>query len=337
MKTLFTLIGGLLAALAGWAAPPTITTFTPASAAPGMTLTITGTNFTGVSAVSIGGVAATSYTVVSATQITAVVPATASGSVQVTTAEGTATRAGFIYVPTSGIITDFRGFWSTTAAAPNTTVPDSSHQLLAFTHNGITYSTGVNDAVLTNQGVAFTPGVFRALPVAGITGTTSAGATYLALARKVDGSAATGNTPAVSSFSVRSVLTDGVHGLDLGTGVTNLPATAVLTFQVFNINAARIADSEPDIILTQIAQPVTGNDVYSFIDAAGTIVGNSFTQDMTLLPRFGSYDLDLFNLTPNTPYNRATAYSINTANTNREIRLIGLRLSDFGITAGNVG
>jgi hypothetical protein len=75
----------------------TITSFTPTSASVGTTITITGTNFTGATAVSFGGVAATSFAVVNATTITAVLGSGASGSVSVTTPGGTSSLAGFTY------------------------------------------------------------------------------------------------------------------------------------------------------------------------------------------------------------------------------------------------
>jgi hypothetical protein len=78
-------------------ASPTISAFSPLSAGTGQTVTITGTNFTGATAVSFGGTAATSFTVVSATSITAVVGAGATGSVSVTTSNGIASRAGFTF------------------------------------------------------------------------------------------------------------------------------------------------------------------------------------------------------------------------------------------------
>ncbi|MBW4891704.1 IPT/TIG domain-containing protein [Mucilaginibacter sp. HMF5004] len=80
-------------------APPAITAFTPATAATGTTITITGTDFTGTTAVKFGGTAATSFTVVSPTTITAVVAAGASGSVSVTNSVGTGILAGFTYIP----------------------------------------------------------------------------------------------------------------------------------------------------------------------------------------------------------------------------------------------
>ena len=75
------------------AAKASIASFTPAKAKAGATLTISGANLTGATAVKIGGAAA-KFKVVSATKITATVPATAkSGKVSVTTASGTATSS----------------------------------------------------------------------------------------------------------------------------------------------------------------------------------------------------------------------------------------------------
>ncbi|PFG75322.1 Calx-beta domain-containing protein [Tepidiforma thermophila] len=70
---------------------PTVTGLNPTSGPIGTTVTITGTNFVGVTSVTFGGVSAT-FTVVSSTQITATVPAgTPSGvvDVRVTNAAGT--------------------------------------------------------------------------------------------------------------------------------------------------------------------------------------------------------------------------------------------------------
>ncbi|WKV12688.1 BspA family leucine-rich repeat surface protein [Marivirga harenae] len=79
--------------------PPNIISFTPTSAASGATVTITGTSFTGTTAVSFGGTAAASFSVNSDTEITAVVANGTSGSIEVTTSEGTSTLAGFTFIP----------------------------------------------------------------------------------------------------------------------------------------------------------------------------------------------------------------------------------------------
>ncbi len=86
---------------AGWVAgvscfaPPTVTSFTPSNDCTNTgTVIITGTGFTGASAVSIGGSAVTSFTVTSATQITAIVGNGTTGTIAVTTAGGTVTSVG---------------------------------------------------------------------------------------------------------------------------------------------------------------------------------------------------------------------------------------------------
>lgn len=78
--------------------PPAITSFTPAKAAQGDVVTITGSNFTGVTAVKFGNLAALSFTVVSPTTITAVVGAGAKGNVTVVTTGGTANIPGFVFI-----------------------------------------------------------------------------------------------------------------------------------------------------------------------------------------------------------------------------------------------
>ncbi len=78
---------------------PTITFFTPASGCAGTaTVSITGTNFTGATAVSIGGTAAISFTVNSATQITATVGSGTTGTIRVTTPSGIAVSSGIFTV-----------------------------------------------------------------------------------------------------------------------------------------------------------------------------------------------------------------------------------------------
>jgi sugar lactone lactonase YvrE len=79
-------------------APPTITNFTPTGAPSGATITINGTNLTGVTGVSFGGVPAASFNPVSATQVTAVVAAGgATGNVNLTTPGGTAVLGVFSF------------------------------------------------------------------------------------------------------------------------------------------------------------------------------------------------------------------------------------------------
>jgi hypothetical protein len=79
---------------------PVINSFTPTSGLPGGSITITGTDFTGATAVKFNGVAASVFSVDSATQITATVPTGAStGTISVTTPNGTGTSLGTFTIP----------------------------------------------------------------------------------------------------------------------------------------------------------------------------------------------------------------------------------------------
>ncbi len=82
---------------------PTIVGFNPPSGPVGTSVTISGTAFTGATAVRFNGVNATTFTVNSATQITATVPVGATtGTLSVTTANGTATSAASFSVNMGG-------------------------------------------------------------------------------------------------------------------------------------------------------------------------------------------------------------------------------------------
>src|SRR5207237_487698 len=87
--------------------PPTITSFTPPIGPVGTSVTISGSNFTGTTAVAFNGASAT-FTVQSATTIQATVPTSATtGTISVTTPGGTATSPGSFTVINPPTITGF--------------------------------------------------------------------------------------------------------------------------------------------------------------------------------------------------------------------------------------
>ncbi|PTT48993.1 IPT/TIG domain-containing protein, partial [Aeromonas sp. HMWF014] len=105
-------------------AAPTLTSAAPSSGptAGGTSVTLTGTNLTGATAVSFGGTAATGYTVNNATTITANTPAHAAGTVNVvvTTPGGSATLTnGYTY----NVPAPIAGPVSTTVAANSSANP----------------------------------------------------------------------------------------------------------------------------------------------------------------------------------------------------------------------
>lgn len=128
---------------------PTVTAISPTNGplVGGASVTITGTNFTGVNAVKFGGIAATDYTVNSATQITAIPPAGSAGTVDVTvtTAGGTSEIGSadqYTYVATSTAITGSASNVTSTTATINGTInPNNTSTSVTFEY-GTTTSYG---------------------------------------------------------------------------------------------------------------------------------------------------------------------------------------------------
>lgn len=89
------------------ASATTLTSFSPARAGQGATMTIRGTHFTGANSVTFGGAPAAGYTVVSDSVITATLSQGASGVIAVTTPDGTASRDSFTYIYPAPTLTAF--------------------------------------------------------------------------------------------------------------------------------------------------------------------------------------------------------------------------------------
>lgn len=247
-------------------------------------------------------------------------------------------------------------FWQTRSTSGNPVYENNTirrrNSMLGFrVKNGPVYSTGVNDAMLTANNIAFTSGNFRSLPVQDISfwGVNSSNIqnpapsnsfTFFAFPADSDNSPST----AINSYftfpdyKISIPLSMGTKGLDIGTMVTNVPTNAELTFEILTpeIQINAITDNVPDIIITQEAQPYTGNDPSNnldklwFTDANGVRVGNVITVQVnsdTDYPKIGKLFLDFFRLQPNTP-----SWEINTS---RDARLFTVKLSDFGINESN--
>ncbi len=237
---------------------PTVTGLSPNSgpAGGGTSVTLTGTNFTGATAVQFGAVAASSFTVVNATTITATSPAGSAGSmnVRVTTAGGTsATAAGnlFTYVaapsvtslsPSSGPVSGGTSVTITGTGLSGTTA-------VAFGATPATSFSVVNATTITATAPAGSAGAVN-VTVLTPGGTSAAGAgsqyTYLA-------------TPVVSGLSPSSGPTQGGTPVTItGTGFTGAtavtfgasPATSFTVVDATTITAV----SPPGMLVSSISR-----------------------------------------------------------------------------------
>ena len=361
----------------GVAFAQTVTGMAPSNVTHRTTVTLSGTGFSSTSTVrfytgtdntaaSTAYVLGTGVTYNSANgQLTVTVPAvTAAGSGLNTRSirvfNGTTAGAAYDYSYTAPaqtpavagitrIITNYNGYWSTTSTSNSTTQPDTGHSLMAFRYNGTLYSTGgeaeVTNVLASNASTTgtYTTGNWRALPIRNIAGNVPASSSsdpnLIVLASRVDGNPniAVPTAPTVKGLSVRDVLIDGIRGLNIGTGVTNLPASSVLNFEAKEIVANAAGDAVPDIMVSQVADPSNSSfSVYCFVDSNGNIVGNPMQIALNSVTALGTYKTDFFTLPSGQPLNTAVVNGTTTVGLNtRPIRMVAYKLSDFGINESN--
>ena len=240
------------------------------------------------------------------------------------------------------IWTDYNSFWTSSSTAINPVKPNTAHNLLAFRWNGTNYSTAVNNAKLTANGVTFSATKFRALPINSVP-LTGGSSYFIGLGALVDGIAGgvdNGTTnpfkPITTGVQKAVFLTKGTQGLDLGSCLTNIPSGTTIRFNLSEagITFSNVGDGIPDILISQIADPtlnVNGADKFKFVNAAGSIVGTEVTallSNNTLYPSVGNWTADFYN-------NNSTQTTTGFINTDRALRFFAVELSSFGITAGN--
>lgn len=172
----------------------------------------------------------------------------------------------------------------------------------------MTYSTGVNDALLP---AGFTPGNFHAFIPENIPRPTPAPAGRFV-------GTATGLPAPGPNPDLAAQLTDGPNGLELATALFNLPPQT-LAFPVTLSSTANT--SAPMILATQMGE--TGRtDVYRFVNSAGALVGNTVS---VTYPGAGIGTIEWhFSLLDGT--------ASSTPNGTRNIRMAVFSLADFGLS-----
>lgn len=234
-------------------------------------------------------------------------------------------------------------FWQTQSTSGNTAYINNPirrrNSILGFRlRNGVTYSTGVDDAMLTANGITFTTAKFRSLPVTDIYfndyNEPVPEPTYFSFPADADNSpnTAINNYFTFPEYKISIPLSMGTKGIDIGTAITNVPNTAELSFNLLNwVQTNGVTDDIPDLFITQEADPSSNNlDEIWFVDINGVMVGHKVTVQMsnnTTFPRIGLIFMDFFRLQSGTP-----AWQVNGS---RNAKLFTVKLTDFGINATN--
>jgi hypothetical protein len=248
---------------------PSISSFSPPSGAVGASVTITGSNFSGVTAVRFNGSQSTSYTVDSVTQITAIVPGAAtSGKISVSNSFGTGTSStDFVIVPivlsedfasiTSGNSTSSSG--SATPWAGNSNFPTGTNDFQAG--GAVRLGSGGAAGSITSKTLDLSGGAFDvSFDVKGWT--------------TVEG----GITVTVTGQAAQTVTYTSVMSGIFETKVLRFSAgTAATTITLATTAKRAFLDN---IIVTKASSSVTAPVISSSLTATAT-VGSAFTYQIT--------------------------------------------------------
>lgn len=229
--------------------------------------------------------------------------------------------------PATEVYSDFGGFWSSSAASISATQPNNHHHLTAFTVGGTTYSTGVDDASLDDNAVTYTPGNFRAITIDSIAIAGAPASFRIIQGGAIDGDAAVGQniTAPADGAAVAAYLTDGTNGLDLGTGLSNVPS-GTYNMRVTPPDTLKIGDGIPDFLFTQAGVvPAVVDSIY-LVDDQGDLVGTKVAIDWSATTSVGQWSADYANLDGTTA---------GTSPYVRDLYIVTIEMQEMGLSAAN--
>ena len=163
---------------------------------------------------------------------------------------------------------------------------DSAANVLAFKWGGTLYSTGVDDQALT--GKTFTAQNWQALEVATLPQNPGHSDTDYYVFRgsadsNVSGFVGSGLAfedgdldSLASAEDLADLLNDGENGLNISTGLTNIPSGTAVDFPLNAINAASVGDGIPDILITQLFSP-NNSDTFRLVDSDDATFGTNLS------------------------------------------------------------
>lgn len=275
---------------------PNITRVSPTSgpASGGTTVIITGTNFSGATAVTFGGAAATGFTVNSATQITATAPA-GSGTVdiRVTTTGGTsATSAAdqYTYMP-APTISSVSPASGTTGGGTSVTITGSNFSGVTAVTFGSTAASFVakNATEITATAPAGTGTVDIRVTTTGGTSAISAADLYTYVAPPVANAASATVAQGSSNNSITlnitggpptsvAVATPATHGTATanGTAITYTPTAGYAGTDTFTYTTTNgSGTSSPATVTITVSNPAM---LYAPASPSAGAIGNSYSQ-----------------------------------------------------------
>ena len=379
-KTFYLVFIGILCfeSLSLWA--QTITDVSPTRVTTGSIVTITGTGFTSTPSISISGISTSNVTRINSETVTFKISrssTTNSGTGNDVTNSALSVNGSpvdtsvydlFSYIAplnrdhrNSGgtnnvpriteIFTNMNGF---SRFSSRSDIVNDKHELLGFTYEGVIYSTGVDDTALqqglddSGLGETFVAQEFKAYSTDGVEGTTNS-SHYLAAADTTDGlegspesdGTPASNFPELADLLIYNTLIDGVNGLELGTGITNLNQNNTIRFFSGNGQVGAIGNNVPDLLLTQIAQ-AGARDIYYYADIEGNVVGRPvrlyIVENQDSNEPLATNRWDFYRYQQNVTFDVAVPGNKALGdNATRPLRMIAFKLEDFEIDATNIG
>ena len=176
--------------------------------------------------------------------------------------------------------------------------------------------TGTTSNFITSRDY-FINGLMKSLPVSNVA---TSGSGYA----RIEPSTASAPSDSFIASDLAFSLTDGSQGLNMGSGLANLPQLKQ-EYVLVDVVSSTIEDSIPDIVITQVDEPSISYDQMWFVNSSGTQVGNKVSIDFSTANKLGEWSSKSYSIPGNTAG----------ATTTSPVRLKAIYLSDFGITASD--
>lgn len=213
----------------------------------------------------------------------------------------------------SGLLA-YYDFNQETASGSNTgqtTLIDRSLSGYDGTLENFTLSGAESNWVLGKQ--LYESETFQALPFSNLA---TSGSNY----NRIEPSSASAPTGTASKTSIALSLTDGTQGLNIGSGLSNIPQLRQ-SLKV-SVNSSSVTDTTPDIVVSQVDVPSASPDQLWFENSSGTLVGNKLNIDFSAVAKQGEWLSKNYSIPGNTA----------TSETTSPLRVKAIMLSEFGLT-----